>query len=176
MSSIFVTYLITTYKIPIKPVLLIIAITFFPKSFEPLFGLKKIFFTSVNNQYEHNDKPYPDNEDSKKDLGLWIKSNTTFQDKVLIAGYGAEVQVYSERLSPSIYFNVTQTTVAKKRFFNDLAINTPAMIVVPIFSNYTDLVDQDIRTFISTLIAEKYKFIKCLYGYNIYKIKMESGE
>ncbi|NEU06911.1 hypothetical protein GZH53_01185 [Flavihumibacter sp. R14] len=73
---------------------MVIAITFFPKTFEPLAGLKKIF-TGRNFKQEFCREPYIEDEDSKKSLGLWIKSNTRPTDLVFVAGFGAQVQVYS---------------------------------------------------------------------------------
>ena len=110
-----------------------------------------------------------EDEELKKRLGLWIKSNTRSQEMVYVAGYEAQVQAYSCRLSPSIYFNVTQTPLAKKRLFLDLINNKPAMIIIPLFPKYTDLVNLDIQTFLNGLIARNYYFDRCLYSYNIYR-------
>jgi hypothetical protein len=117
-------------------------------------------------------QPYikPEEGDRKK-LGLWIKSNTAMQEKVYIAGFGAQEQVYSERLSPSIYFNVTQTPIAKKKLFEDLRMNKPGMILIPLYSEYEQFVGKDIRLFISGLLAKDYYLDQCLYNYSIYKIR-----
>jgi len=91
--------------------------------------------------------------------------------KVLIAGYGAEAQAYSERLSPSIYFNVTQTSKAKERFIYEVTQDKPAVVAVPLFAEYTRDVGADMRSFIHELVTENYNLDTCVYGYNIYRIK-----
>ncbi len=110
--------------------------------------------------------------DLKKLGSNWVKANTGEQQKVLVAGFGAQVQVYSERLSPSIYFNVTQTETAKKRLlFEDLKQNKPTMILVPLYDDYRKTVNPDIRLFIDSLVAKGYRLSGCMCNYNIYRIK-----
>ena len=173
ISAISIAYLVNTYKIPIRPFYIIILITFFPKTIEPLLAIKKMLNERNINQTEACKEPYQENEDSKKRLGLWIKSNTQSGETVYVAGYEAQVQAYSCRLSPSIYFNATQTPLAKKRLFLDLNNNKPAMIIIPLFSKYTNLVNLDIQTFLNKIIAENYYFDRCLYSYNIYRKKAQ---
>lgn len=146
-------------------------IVFFPKTFEPLFGLKKLFTVKETKQIETCKEPYLEDDYLKKELGQWIKSNTLPNETAFVAGYRAQVQAYSCRLSPSIYFNATQTPLAKKRLFLDLSHNKPEIIVIPLFSKYTSLVDEDIRLFIANLVAKDYYFDRCLYSYNLYRIK-----
>ena len=107
----------------------------------------------------------------KKELGLWIRSTTNEQQKVFVAGYGARVQVFAERQSPTIYFNVTQTKIAKERLFYDLQANSPEIIAIPQFPEYTKYVGEDIRSFINNLVTTRYVFNRCIYGYNIYNLK-----
>jgi len=173
ISAISIAYLVNTYKIPIRPFYIIILITFFPKTIEPLLAIKKMLNERNINQTEACKEPYQENEDSKKRLGLWIKSNTQSGETVYVAGYEAQVQAYSCRLSPSIYFNATQTPLAKKRLFLDLNNNKPAMIIIPLFSKYTNLVNLDIQTFLNGIIARDYYFDRCLYSYNIYRKKAQ---
>ena len=90
---------------------------------------------------------------------------------VYVAGFGAPVQAYSERISPTIYFNVTQTRLAKARFYSDMHRNKPAIILVPLFSEYHNLVSQDMRQFVDELVAKNYYLDRCMYNYNIYRIK-----
>ncbi|MDB5149022.1 MAG: hypothetical protein JWQ57_3042, partial [Mucilaginibacter sp.] len=85
--------------------------------------------------------------------------------------YGAQVQAYSERLSPTIYFNVTQTDIAKRVFFKELLTNKPGMILVPAFPDYKQNVGPDLRQFVDTLVEHNYYFLTCRDSYNIYKIK-----
>jgi hypothetical protein len=81
------------------------------------------------------------------------------------------VQAYSERLSPSIYFNVTQTSRAKEKFKNDINLHLPNLIAIPLFSEYTQNVDRDIRSFIDGLIEKNYYFDRCMFGYGIYRLR-----
>ncbi|MDB4904277.1 MAG: hypothetical protein JWQ63_3558 [Mucilaginibacter sp.] len=173
MSAFAVNHLMSPYKLPIKLVMVIIWIIFFPKLLQPFDNLKKLLGRIPDSQDKYCLAPFikPD-EGSCKKLGWWVKSNTPVQEKVLVAGYGAQVQVYSERVSPTVYFNVTQTPIAKKRFFHDIRMNNPGMILIPLFSEYQHFVDQDMRIFIDTLIKKNYYLDRCMYSYNIYKIKI----
>ncbi|MEO8403917.1 MAG: glycosyltransferase family 39 protein [Chitinophagaceae bacterium] len=170
MSAFALAHLTETYKISYKGLLVVVWICFFPKLLEPFWGLKKTI------------RPVPpvaactpdllqSDEAGEKQLGKWVKENTKETDQVFVAGYGARVQVYSERLSPTIYFNVTQTSEAKNQLYKDLEANKPAMMIVPAFSNYKKFVGSDIRDFIEKVIARDYVWERCLYGYGIYRLK-----
>ena len=172
MSAISIAYLIETYKVPAKQLMIIIWISFFPKTIEPFVSVKKIFVSPPDKSETYCHEPYQEpDEDSKRKLGLWIKSNTTADERVLIAGYGAAVQVYTERLSPSIYFNVTQTQRAKQIFMKEVYSNKPDMIAVPMFASYTQNVGSDLRLFINDMLEKNYDLKTCMYGYSIYRIK-----
>jgi hypothetical protein len=165
ISALSINYLLNKYSISFKPVIIILIFLFFPKAIEPVLALKKLFGLK-------NDQTKIFSEDDlKKNLGLWIKSNTTEDEKIYIAGYSAQAQVYSERLSPSIYFNATQTPLGKKKLFSDLLTNKPGMIAVPSSPNYKVLINQDIRQFIDSVVEKNYRLDTCLYGYNIYREK-----
>jgi Dolichyl-phosphate-mannose-protein mannosyltransferase len=182
-SGIAIYYLIQTCKWHVNAAMLLIWILFFPKSAEPWTNLKRFLagqspiraaMTSAA-IYEAGktdcDLPVtkPD-EYSEKNLGLWVKSVTGEKDKVLVAGYGARVQAYSERQSPTIYFNVTQTDKAKEKFIDDiLHEKKPALVLVPAFAEYNSLVREDIRSFLNDLVTDEYAFVGCLYGYKVYR-------
>jgi 4-amino-4-deoxy-L-arabinose transferase-like glycosyltransferase len=172
ISAFSVNHLINIYKLPVKLIMLVLWVVFFPNLLQPLDNLKKVFWAVPDKQIIYCKAPYrkPDEGVSKK-LGWWIKSNTAVQEKVLVAGFGAQVQVYSERISPTVYFNVTQTKIAKERFFQDMKLNKPGMILVPLFSEYKQYVALDMRVFVDSLIKEDYYLDRCIYSYNIYKIK-----
>ncbi|HYC30040.1 MAG TPA: hypothetical protein VEB42_14505, partial [Chitinophagaceae bacterium] len=139
-------------------------IAFFPKITEPITGLKKFIGGNPAQEY-----PRP-NEQAEKQLGLWIKDNTKPGDMVLVAGFGARVQLYSERLSPSIYFNVTQTPRAKKQFMQDVMFHKPQLIAIPAFADYNEYVSEDLRAFINYLVSKNYIMIQRNNGYNIYRL------
>lgn len=172
IAGITFAHLAATGKISFNTLLIIVWVLFFPKVIEPYWGVKKwirppaiapgSFCTTGTIQAS---------EEAEKQLGLWIKANTKKTDKVYIAGFGARVQVFSERLSPTRYFNVTQTTKAKETLFKELTLVPPALIAVPAFDNYRKYVQSDIRNFIDSTIAGQYSFDKCLYGYNLYNLQ-----
>jgi hypothetical protein len=170
MSAFVVNRLIENYHIPPRQFLLGVWILFFPKSFEPLFAIKKIFATGSNPAKYNRDPAYED-ENMKKVLGLWIRDHTVSGEKVFVAGYSAQIQAYSERQSPSIYFNVTQTLFAKKRLFADLSTNKPAMLVIPLSERYAGSVAEDIRSYINVLAMGNYRLDTCLYNYKIYRYR-----
>jgi len=170
MSALAVAHLVKVYRISLKAVFVIICIVFLPNLFEPISNLRVLVLGAKMKPPRYCVEPYikPGEGDFKK-LGQWVKANTGEQQKVLVAGFGAQVQVYSERLSPSIYFNVTQTEIAKKRFFEDMKQNKPDMVLVPLYSEYQEFVDPDIKLFISNMIARDYYQDQCLYNYTIYR-------
>jgi hypothetical protein len=164
ISALSIYYLLEKYAISLRSAVIILLIIFFPKTTEPFFVLKKFFSSNpatISNSAEN----------LKKQFGLWIKSNTNPAEKVYIAGYSAEAQVYSERLSPSVYFNVTQTPVAKRKLFFDLEKNKPAMIAIPLSKSYTNVVDTVIQQHINNLVAKDYREDTCFYGYKVYRKK-----
>ena len=170
MSAFAVAHLVKVYRISLKAVSVIICIIFIPNFFEPISNLKKLVLGTKVQSPVYCVQPYikPDEGDLKK-LGQWVKANTNEHQKVLVAGFGAQVQVYSERLSPSIYFNVTQTEIAKKRFFEDMKQDKPTVILVPLYFEYQELVDPDIQSFISNMVAREYYQDQCMYNYNVYR-------
>jgi hypothetical protein len=172
MSAVCVTHLMTNYNLPYKPLIIIIWLVFFPKLLEPLLNMQKIFSGDKSQPDTTCHEPYdkPD-EGLRKRLGWWIRDNTNQQDMIYVAGFGAQVQAYSERISPTIYFNVTQTRLAKERFYSDMQKNKPTMILVPLFSEYRNLVSQDMRQFVDELVTKNYYLDRCMYNYNIYRIK-----
>jgi hypothetical protein len=172
MSAFAVLHLIKVYKIPVKLVIPIIWIAFLPRLSEPLVNLKKLLWREAGEPEKYCQQPFikPD-EGALKKLGQWVKSNTAASEKVFVAGFGAQVQVYTERLSPTIYFNVTQTRSAKERFFQDMQLNRPGMILVPLFSEYKQFVAQDMRQYVDEIIARDYYLDQCRYNYNIYLIR-----
>ena len=92
-------------------------------------------------------------------------------NKILVAGYGAQVQVYSERISPSIYFNATQTPLAKERFYRDMRQHEPDMILVPLFPEYRQYIGADLQQYIDQLVAKDYYLDRCMFNYNVYRLK-----
>ncbi len=171
MSAMVVDRLIENDGMAPRRFMLGIWILFFPKSFEPLFAIKKFFLPGRLSSVNNKSVTYED-ENRKKDIGLWIRNNTDTKEKVFVAGYGAQIQAYSERQSPSVYFNVTQTPFAKKRLFADLLTNKPTLIVIPLSDKYAGAVNEDIRSYVQELVTNNYTLDTCLYNYNIYKYRV----
>jgi hypothetical protein len=165
MSAISITYLIDEYKVPAKPVMIILWISFFPKLLEPLVNLKKLLLPTLVRS-----TAFIPNDYAKKEMGFWVKAHTAPDEKVLVAGFGAIVQAYSERISPSIYFNATQTKMAKERFFSEVRRQEPAMVLVPASANYQAEVQADVREFVDSLVSKDYELENNLYGYRVYSI------
>jgi hypothetical protein len=169
MSAFVLNWLVESHRLSIRKIMLGIWLVFFPKSFEPFFAIKRIFL-SKSGQFLSGEKAVSvEDENLKKQIGVWIRDNTHPEEKVFISGYGAQIQAYSERLSPSIYFNVTQTVFAKNRLYADLSSGRPALIVVPRQERYLNSVDADIRSYIASLASGNYHLDTCLYNYNIYR-------
>jgi len=170
-SGLAIGQLATTYKVPFNALLAMVWLAFFPKIIEPLAGIKILLHPqAIQSQNFCQPTRQPD-EYAEKQLGLWIKANTAATDKLFVAGFGARVQAYSERVSPTIYFNVTQTAIAKHTLFHDLAADKPTMMAIPLFVEYNTHVQQDIRVFIDSIAATNYSFTGCMQGYGIYRLK-----
>jgi hypothetical protein len=172
MSAFCFKAIINKYKLPATFVYLALVMIFFPNLTEQWGNLRKTVSGFKMKEQRFCAAPYliPD-EGIRKQLGWWIRDNSAADDKVYIAGFGAQVQAYSERISPTIYFNVTQTPLAKARLFADLQSNKPQMILVPMFTDYKQNVSADIRNFIEGLITKDYQPQGCVYNYMVYKIK-----
>jgi hypothetical protein len=163
INAISISYLIEKYQVSFKTVLLIIWLCFFPKLLEPFVSLIKLFIHQSLTGQQLSD------EESKKQLGLWVKANTTEKDQVLVLGTGAIVQVYSERLSPSIYFSATQTPTSKAQWMKDINQNQPQMILIPQSDKFNQHTDKDISEFLNKMITENYKVEGNQYGYTVYR-------
>jgi len=172
MGGLSLAHLINAFHISMRKLMLIIWICFSPKLIEPFVNAGRVFSGEFQFPQNFCHEPYvqPD-ESASRQLGLWIKANTSENEKVYVAGYGAQVQVYSERLSPTIYFNVTQTRIAKDRLFLDMKENKAEMILVPLYPEYRQWVDQDLRTYIDQLVTRDYDFDRCLFNYSVYRLK-----
>ena len=169
MSAFSIAWLLEIYSLPLRQTMIVVWICFFPKLVEPIVSFKNLVgFPKKDTIDEKSDWNIQEGDYTKKLLGLWIKSNTVPDTRVFIAGFAAIAQAYSERRSPSIYFNVTQTQLAKKIFFKEMNLNKPEMICVPAFPGYYVNVDPDIRSFINQMTGLQYDLKRNMYGYSIY--------
>ncbi|WPU99985.1 glycosyltransferase family 39 protein [Mucilaginibacter sp. cycad4] len=166
-----IAWLLERYQLPLKPVLLIICVLLFPGMSEVLDNAE-ILLGKAPAKLTYGKAPYINpTEGDRKLLGKWVRDNTQPHNLVLVHSFGTQVQAYSERISPSTYFNITQTPVAKARFMHDLERNKPAMILIPMFPEYYNLVDADLRLFVSRMVSRDYYLERCMYNYKIYRVR-----
>lgn len=111
--------------------------------------------------------------DINKEIGHWLKNNTTDQDYVYIMGsQGNPILSFSERVSSSKYFNSLFVTTEKerKRLLSDLAEKPPAYIVKPQFDAFQgELINKELAMIDSVL--ENYTFEQSKYNWDIFKRK-----
>ena len=171
ISGISIAHLVHQYGVSFRNVMIVVWLLFFPKITEPITALRKLFSTERDRSKEYCTPPYPrTDEKAEKKLGRWIRANTKPGDLVFVAGFGARVQLYSERLSPTIYFNVTQTDRAIVDLIITLNQKKPHLIAVPLFADYKKYVKPDITQAIEALLMFDYSHERCMYGYAIYRV------
>jgi hypothetical protein len=168
MSAVSISYLLRNPSVKLLPLLVAIWICFVPKQIEPWLALKNDFVPSTKEKIFCKGFVERTADEDKKALGNWIKQNTNKDDKVFIAGMSAIAQIYSERMSPTIYFNSTQTPRAKKRLMDDLNNNPPQLILIPLTADY-DRFDNDLREFISSVKNRGYENEGCKYNYQVFR-------
>ena len=153
-------------------ILILIWIVFFPKTREPFVSLRNSLTRKPADQdsYCANREIIPD-EAAKKRLGLWIKSTTKPGTQVLIAGFGAEIQAYAERISPSIYFNTTETAMAIRQLKRDLTYARPSLVLIPAYHEYEHQVIPELRSAVDDFVRYDYALDSCIFGYYIYRTK-----
>jgi len=171
MAGIGTEILLRKYRVPFIIASLLIIILFFPSTSE-LFANVRIILNKTKPSHVYGRIPYinPD-EGDRKLLAEWVKQHTKTNDMVLVHSYGTQIQVYSERLSPTVYFSINRTPFAKDRFYKDLNRHHPELILVPMFDEYQKWVDPDQRNFVEALINKSYILSDTVYNYKIYRIR-----
>jgi hypothetical protein len=170
MAGIGTEMLLRKYRVPFTIGILFIFILFFPSTSEMLANAR-IILNKTKPSRVYGSVPYvnPD-EGDRKLLAEWVKQHTKTTDMVLVHSYGTQIQVYSERLSPTVYFSINRTPFAKDRFYKDLNRHHPELILVPMFDEYQKWVDADQRNFVQALINKNYVLSNTFYNYKIYRI------
>ena len=102
MSGISIAYLIQNYKVPLKPVLIIIWIVFFPKLLNPFIDLKHLISPAADT----NDKLCTNHIRKrmiiqKKNWVYGLNQILIRRNRYSLRGYGSIVQAYAESQSPS---------------------------------------------------------------------------
>ncbi|HEY0177350.1 MAG TPA: hypothetical protein VGC08_13290, partial [Pedobacter sp.] len=172
MNAVSAAYLVERYRIKaFYPVWLVSCIIFFPGISETIRNASILIY-GQNERPVYGQPPYINpGEGERKLLGKWIKDHTSINDLVLVHSFGTQIQVYSERISPSVYFNITQTPLAKRRFYRDLQQHKPVIILIPMFDQYQMYVNADLRMFVAKIIAKDYYWERSLYNYKIFRRK-----
>jgi hypothetical protein len=170
MSAGCLNYLLNNHYIGSGKLLWVLWIVFFPKQREPFVAARQISSARSNSGVNADTLDLRENDIDKKQLGYWIKANTAEDATVYIAGYGAIAQAYSERISPTRYFNVTQTRAAKESISQEMEVHKPNFLFIPAFGEYKTNVDADLRLFIDRLAGRYYIFDKTIYGYRMYRV------
>jgi len=169
ITALSIHYLMERYPLHWRSAIIIIWISFFPKQIEPLIALRDLMRRGPEEPKPFcQDKDLQIYDEDKRALGEWVKKNTNVNDKVYIAGMSAVAQAYSERISPTIYFNATETATARERILKDLGAEKPALILVPKFKDYLR-VDFSVRSFINAMVMKDYSYVTCQYDYAVYK-------
>lgn len=176
LCSTFDSWLLSDSEKPKRfvQIALVIAVLWIPIYIEPIAALKKFIFPSgdADRSLILSEEPYPRLEDNDlKQVGLWIREHTGEDDLVYVAGYGASVQAYSERISPSKYFDAmfVKTPGADKQLRNDLQVKSPELILIPLNHDYEKWVPSSIRMIVEKIVQKKYRHKTCYYGYNIFE-------
>jgi len=170
MTAVSINYLLERSQMTLRPVLVLVWISFFPKQIEPLVALKNLIKPDAP-QPKHfcEDTDLKVYDEDKRKLGEWVHNNTVITERVYVAGMSAVVQVYANRISPTIYFNATQTKNAIQKTKNDLHKNKPDFILIPQFDDYKR-VDASLRKYIDTIITGDYRYEGCQYNYAVYRL------
>lgn len=169
-NAIALSHLSQRYDIRLYVVVVLLFVILFPSLSEPIQNIR-ILFGEATVKPVYGQEPYINpSEGDRKLLAAWVKQHTKATDLVLVHSYGTQIQCYSERLSPSVYFSINRTPLAKKRFYEDLNKNKPELILVPMFAEYQQLVDADQRQFVTKLIQQRYTLDTTIYNYKIYRL------
>lgn len=155
-------------------IILIIFILWVPIYLEPVAALKNALMASPQNDRsaELCGQPFSKpNENDRKQLGLWIKEITAEEDLVYIAGYGAPVQAYSERISPTRYFDgmFARLPQAADEIRGDLVSSPPKLILIPRFDAYKLWVTDHMKNMVEKIVDQGYSYKTCYYGYDIFE-------
>lgn len=172
-SALCIDHLVSKYGLSFRKCLAVVWICFFPKSTEPVLCIRRIFYPVEATPQANCNPPYsPLDNLSRKKLGRWVRDHTDPGDKVLVPFYGAAIQVYTERLSPTFYFNTNEWPQAKTVFYRELREHKPGMVIIPLSEDYRQIVSGEMRSFIQGLVdTGGYRNDTCMYGYTVYRIQ-----
>ncbi len=59
----------------------------------------------------------------------------------------------------------------QRSVFRDMQQNKAEMVLVPIFPTYKQYIGADLRSYVDQLGSEDYYFDRCMFNYNIYRIR-----
>jgi hypothetical protein len=178
-SGLFAGQAIEKYGLPFGFCLAMIALCFFPGLREQVETIRQLFTRpGVVDAAALCDPPYsPLDNISQKRLGCWIRDHTHETDRLLIPFFNPTVQVYSERLSPTIYFSLNEDPKARERFCQEVRARRPEMVIIPLGEEFRKFVSSGMRSWIQQMLDTGYRGDGCMYGYAIYrKVKRDQHE
>jgi hypothetical protein len=151
--------------------LVLTGIVFFPKTLEPLHGIKKALMPPSCTEASCCSAPYTMPDDlCRKCLGLWLREHTKPHETIWVAGRGAQVQAYAARQSASRYFNAVYTPEAVAQTGADLRSHPPGWIAIPVFEKKVGMQSFFLFEPDETLMRH-YRYIDCKFGYRLYQKK-----
>jgi len=104
---------------------------------------------------------------ARRYLGEWVHANTSAEQTVYIAGYGAQVQAYAMRKSPSRYFSGQTRNVEALR--KELGETPPYLVLIPNFREYEEWIPLIQRNVVSEFVRRDYMLQEERLGYLIYR-------
>ncbi|MGH1366278.1 MAG: ArnT family glycosyltransferase [Calditrichia bacterium] len=104
---------------------------------------------------------------ARRYLGEWVYANTSAEQTVYIAGYGAQVQAYAMRKSPTRYFSGQARNVGA--LSKELSENPPYLVLIPNFREYEEWIPLTQRNVVSELVQRNYVLREERLGYRVYR-------
>jgi hypothetical protein len=167
-----VDVLVTKANISFGKALAVIWICFLPKDTEPFFSAMEITDpgATTGRSQDYCSPPYPPLTNyARKQVGLWIKTNTRSNEIVYVPT--PTVLVYTERRCPALYFSAgAEWAAARRSFYHQMTINQPDLIALPLNTGNEANVTAEQRDYMHNLArSAAYRTDTCINGYAIYR-------
>jgi hypothetical protein len=129
-----------------------------------LFLLLFPFDAFIDNAYHL--KHFDETKVTAMEMGIWLRDNTSNEDYVyIVAGGGNPILCYSERISPSRYFNTLFVTSPHERaiLLSDIKTKSPLYILL----SKRDPFYKNIGGNIERYIKKNYRVVYSYFGYDV---------